>query len=288
MVGTLKMASLIQKAKSSTDTSAKRRDQVLIKPSMLRPETGFNVRGVGLTEAEYWAQEHVVQHVRNIANAYIAGEYVPPIVVKFSPDEDVAYVRDGHHRLHGLNLALSEGHQIEYVAVAECRGDEAAQQLLMLNSSNTLSLTAVERAEIYNRLYNYGFDANEIAEKVGKSVPHVNTLLRVYDLPIETKKLIQQGKLSVNSALTPKAEKERIAKRKQNKKATTAMMDALLAVNTEQVKIENGRATIEIDASVWNEFMRMQMEAKMEAEAEKAEKEFIEKQSTLGLEDEAA
>lgn len=288
MVGTLKMASLIQKAKSSTDTSAKRRDQVLIKPSMLRPETGFNVRGVGMSEEEYWEQEHVVQHVRNIANAYIAGEYVPPIVVKFSSDEDVAYVRDGHHRLKGLTLAISEGHEIEYVAVAECRGDEAAQQLLMLNSSNTLSLTAVERAEIYNRLYNYGFDANEIAEKVGKSVPHVNTLLRVYDLPIQTKKLIQQGKLSVNAALTPKEEKERIVKRKQNKKATNAMMDALLAVETQQVTIENGKATIQIDEKVWNEFMRMQIEAKLEAEAEKAEQEFKDKQSTLGLDVDAA
>lgn len=281
--------SLTQKAKSSVDGDAKRRDQILVSPSILAVQPGFNVRGGGtLTEEEYWAQEHVQAHVEGIKNAYIAGDYVPPIVVKFDPEKQVAYIRDGHHRFYALNQALSEGHEIPYVAIAECRGDEVTQQLLMLNSSNALTLTAVERAEIYNRLYVHGFDYNEIAVKVGKSLPHVMQMLKVYELPVEVKRQIQQGKLSVNSALTPAEDKERLKKRKQNKKATNSLMDALLAVDPTNVTIENGQANIQISADVWLEFMRLQEEAKAEAEKVEAEAEFKKNQVALPLDEAVA
>lgn len=267
-------------ALSRLKTGEAKRDQIMkIQPSLLEVESGFNVRGIGMSEEEYWSQPHVVEHVENLALAYKNGEQVPNIVVKFSVEKQRALIRDGHHRHRGLLLAIERGAPIQYIKVDVLSGDESKQQLLMLKSGNSLQLSAVEKAEIMHRLRSYGFDTNQIAEMIGKSVTHVTHLLKVYDLPIETKRLIQQGKLSINSALTPKAEKEKVAKRKANRKATNSIIDLLIA--TEEVSIEENMAQISIPLELWEAFKKSQLET-VEAKAMKdAEKEFNEKQVAL-------
>lgn len=204
--------------------NVKRKDLIVVSPEMLEVEEGFNVRGVNLSQDEYWSQEHVHEHVVNLACAYAAGDYVPPIVVKYNPDTQKAIIRDGHHRYRALMMAIEDGADIKSVAVMEFKGDESKQALLMLKSANSLELTAVEKAEIYHRLVSYGYSTQEIANMVGKGVDHVARILKVYDLPLAQKRAIQHGNLSVAKAVvSPNV----VAKREQ-RKAVRRVSDAVV------------------------------------------------------------
>jgi len=229
--------------------NVRRRDQMMVSPEMLVVEEGFNVRGVGFSKEEYWQQEHVQEHVNNLAQAYEAGDYVPPIVVKFRESDQKAVVRDGHHRLAALKTLLEREVPIQFVNVIEYKGDEAKQQLLMLKSSNSLQLSAVEKAEIFHRLHAYGFNPDEIAAQVGNSVQHVYQMLRIYDLPLEKKRLIQQKKLSVNSALAETSTRQK--KFSPPKKAVKEVLELLSA----KAEIHGDVVKAEIPLELWQKLL---------------------------------
>lgn len=264
-------------------TGEVKRDQIIkVRPSMLAVESGFNVRGIGLDETEYWNLPHVVEHVNSIALAYKNGEHVPPIVVKFDKASQKALIRDGHHRKAALDKLQAEGIEIQYVKVMELSGDESSQQLLMLKSGNSLELSAVEKAEILHRLHSYGFEPQQIADKIGKSITYVQYMLKVYDLPIETKRQIQQGKLTVNKALTPESEKNKTVNRKANRKAVNKVIDQLLTIKEVEIDTANNSVKIELPLEMWEAFVKAQAEAKGESPEEKA---FLENQCKLDLDE---
>lgn len=229
--------------------NVRRRDQIMVSPDVLVIEEGFNVRGISLSSDEYWEQEHVKEHVHNLSQAYEAGDYVPPIVVKFRESDQKAVVRDGHHRLRSIKMCLERGVPIQFVNVIEYKGDEAKQQLLMLKSSSTLQLSAVEKAEIFHRLHAYGFNPDEIAAQVGNSVQHVYQMLRIYDLPLEKKRLIQQKKLSVNAALAETSTRQK--KFSPPKKAVKEVLELLSA----KAEIHGDVVKAEIPLELWKKLL---------------------------------
>lgn len=234
--------------------SVKRRDSMTIRPELLVIEEGFNVRGVGMSQEEYWEQEHVKEHVLNLSFAYENGDYVPPIVVKFREDDQKAVIRDGHHRYRGLLLAMERGAAIQYVAVTEFKGDEAKQQLLMLTSSNSLELSPVEKAEIFHRLFSYGFTPDQIAKQINKSITHVTQMLKVYDLPLEKKRAIQQKKLKVTNALA-----EATNKNKPFTPPKKAVKEVLGILST-KATIEGDIVRAEIPLELWKLLMEPELE----------------------------
>lgn len=245
-----KVASLTGMAKAKLG-NVSRRDIPLVPINMLVVEPGFNIRGVGFDQSEYWIQEHIQEYVENLAHSYLEGAYVPPIVVKFDMDNQKAIIRDGHHRYKGLLRAVELGASIERVEVIENRGDEATQNLLMLQSANSLELSAVEKAEAIYRLFKYGLEPQEIASKIKKSITFVNDMLRVYDLPMATKKLIQQKKLSYANALAGDREaKPKKAKAPTpSKKAVLEFIDIITEFRNAQVGLD-GKVNIRIPADL--------------------------------------
>lgn len=239
--------SLMQLAKIDKE-NARRRDQIMVSPSVITVEQGFNVRGVALSEEEYWAQDKVIEHINSIAKAYTDGDYVPPLVVQFRKEDQKAVVRDGHHRYKALLQAIEEGAEIRFVNVTEFKGDEQKQQLLMLTSNNSIKLSPVERAEIYNRLYEWGDNYEEIAQKVGMSPAHVIQYMKIYNLPLETKKLLQLGKLSVNAALNPKKDRPFTPPKKAVKKVIDIVASAKVTGKGDTVKVE-------IPKELWEQFI---------------------------------
>ena len=278
---------------ATTDAAlAKREDAEKVRPEILRVKDGFNVRGLGLSEAEYWAQPKVVEHVEGLCKAYMDGDYVPPIVVKFDVDKQDAVIVDGHHRYYAIKLAIERGAPIQYVHVRALTGDDSNSQLLMLQSNNSIELTGVEKAEVINRLVQYGFTPDQIASKINKSVPYVNYMLKVYELPIEDKRLIQQGKLTINRALQPKDEKLLTKKRKANRKIINKVIDQLFLAKSVQVNAETNVAQIEIPLELWQKFIEAQAEnsgqekedqSAQEKEDQSAEAEFMKNQAELDL-----
>lgn len=237
--------SLMQLSKLDKEL-ARRRDLIMVSTDIIVIEQGFNVRGVAMSEDEYWAQEKVQEHIKSLALAYERGDQVPPLVVQFRQEDQKAVIRDGHHRYKAILMAIENGAEINFTPVIEFKGDEQKQQLLMLKSSNSLSLSAVERAEIYQRLYAWGNEPDEIANKVGMSVAHVYQYLKIYNLPMEKKKLIQLGKLSVNAALNETKAPKKFAPPKK------AVNKVLELVTSAEVSADDGESvTVKIPKELW-------------------------------------
>lgn len=242
-----KASSLSQLSKINKE-SVKRRDQLMVSPDVIAVEKGFNVRGLGMTEDEYWAQEKVQAHIEGISQAYENGDYVPPIVVIFRQEDQKAVIRDGHHRFKALLAAIERGAAIKFVNVTEFKGDEEKQQLLMLKSSNSLSLTPVEKAEIYHKLYAWGHDIESIAKEINMSVAHVYQYLKIYELPIDKKRLLQQGKMTVNTALNG----EKPKKFNPPKKAVNSVLDIVASA---EVNNDSDSVTVSIPKELWEQLL---------------------------------
>lgn len=240
--------SLMQLAKMDKD-QARRRDQIMVSPDVIVIEKGFNVRGIALSESEYWEQEKVQEHILAISYAYENGDYVPPLVVQFRRDDQKAVIRDGHHRYKAILLAIDRGAEIKFVGVTEFKGDEQKQQLLMLKSSNSISLSPVERAEIYHRLYEWGNNPDEIAEQVNMSAAHVYQYLKLYDLPLEKKKLIQLGKLSVNAALNETKKPKKFAPPRK------AVNEVINLVTSSKATPKGDKVLVEIPKELWDQLI---------------------------------
>ena len=234
-----------------------RRDQPQVPPSMLVVDPTWNVRGASLAREEYWSQPHIVEYVDGLAKSYLSGSYVPPIVVEYNKENQTAIVRDGEHRYHGLMKAINEyGADIIRVEVSEFKGDATEQNLLMLRSGSTLDLTAVEKAEIINRLHAYGYEPQEIADKIGKSITYVQNLLLVYQLPIEKKRAIQLKKISYAQAIAEErgANPQRAKSVTPPKKVVREFMDVVSQFKTAPVD-EQGNVSVTIPAELLNKFL---------------------------------
>ncbi|WP_027859792.1 ParB/RepB/Spo0J family partition protein [Marinobacterium jannaschii] len=162
-----------------------------VPPQALVEEPGFNVRD--------YDDPDVVQHIRNLANAYARGDYVDPVVVKVVDGK--LFIREGHCRRLAMLLAIEEGAEILRTPVIEYKGDDAAQVALIVTSNSGLKITTLQTAEVYRRLSAWGFSDTEIAERVGKTSTHVRQMLDLLELPTELKQLIKDGKISATAAL---------------------------------------------------------------------------------------
>lgn len=195
---TVKKEVRINSLKSLNRESAQvsKTDIFSIEPSLLLEEPGFNARGA--FSDNYFERDDVAAHIRNLADAYTRGDYVPPIIVKVV--EGKVFVRDGHCRRRALLLAMSEGAAFKKVQVLEHKGDEAAQTALIVTSNDGLALSQLERAVVYGKLSAWGWTDIEIATKVGRTYEHVRQLRQLLELPVELKRLIQEGTVSASYA----------------------------------------------------------------------------------------
>lgn len=184
------------KALNTFSDDVSKSDLFSIAPELLIEEEGFNSRGA-FTE-NYFERPEVAAHIRSLADAYKAGRYVPPIVVKVR-NADVL-VRDGHCRRRAILLAKSEGADIKKIQVLEIKGDEAAQAALIVTSNDGMKLSQLERAVIYGRLAAWGWSDAEIAQNIGRTAEHVRQLRSLLELPLDLKRLIQDGAVSSSYA----------------------------------------------------------------------------------------
>lgn len=186
----------LKESKSPDAEKVTKGTSMSVHPSLLLEEEGYNSRGVFVDG--YFERPEVVAYIRGLAESYKAGAYVPPIVVKVKDGKP--YVRDGHCRLRGLKIAIAEGAQIERIDVLELKGDEAKQVALIVSSDNKLPLTALERAVNYGRLSAWGWSDAKIAAEIGRTAEHVRQLRALLELPIELKRLMQEGVVAATLA----------------------------------------------------------------------------------------
>lgn len=162
----------------------KKTDFVKVDPRNIVIQDGFNVRQ-DLGDIEGLAQSIVE-----------VGLQVPLKAKKVFGADKYALV-DGHRRYHAIMLAIENGHDIRYVDVMPYVGNDEDQIFSMLvTGTGQKPLADIEQSEAVARLVNFGYKVEEIARKMGKSLPHGYYLYNLSMLSKRIKNLISQGYIS--------------------------------------------------------------------------------------------
>lgn len=233
-----KKATSIDQLSRMDKESVKTKKSFILDVDKLFLSKDYNIRYAGLGYDEYWAQPHVKEYVSKLAKDYSEGDIFPPIVVKFDVHTQKAMIIDGAHRYMAILEANAYlGAEIIRHAVTESKGDESKNILTMINTGQRLDVSAVEIADGISRLEAFGFTVEEIAGKVGKTVQYVYYMKKVNDLPIETKRLIRQKKLTVSKALSEDKPKKYTPPKKTINKILDIVAEAQPEINGDSVNV---------------------------------------------------
>ncbi|EKF63540.1 putative DNA-binding protein [Serratia plymuthica A30] len=188
------MATLSQRyaARESIGSDISTRKTFMVPLNEIYAEEGYNVRE--LNQA----------HVEEFRDAWIAGEFIPPLAVEIT--EQGVKVIDGHHRYHGALLATAAGHEVKRLECKDFEGTEADKIAFMVTSSQGLALTPIERGAAYLRLVNQGWTNTEIAKKVKRSESDILQHLQLQECTPYVKSLVRAG--SMNYALAIQLNRE--------------------------------------------------------------------------------
>jgi ParB-like partition proteins len=122
-----------------------------------------------------------------------------PLKGKKVRGEDKFELVDGHRRFTAIQLLLSRGVDIGFIPVSPYLGNSEDRLITMLATGvGQKELTPVEQADGVKKLLSFGYNTDEIAKKIGKSLPHIYHLLKLSEAPRSIKKLIADGKVSAN------------------------------------------------------------------------------------------
>lgn len=194
------MSSLLSlyKAKEKNGTATTVKKTFLVPLAELYVEPGYNVREID--------QEHVAE----FRDAFIAGEFVPPLAVQVT--EQGIKIIDGHHRYYGAKMASDEGYEIPRLECKDFAGSEADRIAFMVTSSQGKALSPLERASAYQRLLNQGWTPAEIAKKVKRSAADVDQHLQLLECGDGLIAMVRAGEVAPTTAVAlsrehgPKAE----------------------------------------------------------------------------------
>ena len=179
------MATIGQLYKSK-QTAATPRKVFWVPLAELYVEDGYNIRDVDQA------------HVEEFRDAYMAGEYVPPLTVEVT--QQGIKVIDGHHRFAGAKMAAETGLELR-LEVNDITGTSEADKIaLMVTSSQGKPLEPLERAKDYARLKAQGWTNDEIAKKVKRSPSDVANMLALAECPEPIKDMVRGGQMSYVTA----------------------------------------------------------------------------------------
>jgi ParB/RepB/Spo0J family partition protein len=182
-------------------------DLHFVDPRYLVVELGHNVRN--------FEEQNVKDHIEWLKNDIKKNGVITPLLcrrqkkvgVYTDPKNNKEYglwswsVIDGECRLRAITELLDEGYEIKRVPVINERKDssDADRALYMLKSNEGLAFTKYERAKLYNRFISYGWTKDEIAEKVSRSISHVNECLNLLAYSEDTQKMIVDKVIKPNN-----------------------------------------------------------------------------------------
>lgn len=174
-----------QKDKNGTETTVNK--AYIVPVSELYVEPGFNVREIDR------------EHVAEFRDAFIAGEYIPPLAVQVT--ERGIKIIDGHHRYYGALAATESGHPILRIECKDFVGSDADRIAFMVTSSQGKPLSAIERWMAYRRLINQGWTNAEIAKKVKRSPADVDLHLQLTECDERIIDMVKSGQIAATTAV---------------------------------------------------------------------------------------
>ena len=122
-----------------------------------------------------------------------------PLRVKINAQNEMILI-DGERRLRATMLAISEGAEIVSVpAIVERKTmNELDMLLLSLTTNQGEPLTVVEEAQAIQKLINWGMKHDEVARRLGKSVPTIYNRIKLLDASPELLDELNEGNVNFN------------------------------------------------------------------------------------------
>jgi ParB-like chromosome segregation protein Spo0J len=177
---------------------AAKRDLWFVPRSQIRIIPGFNVR---IQNAAYHA------HVRALADSINSEGFKPehPLAgyVAREGDDSVIYLNDGHCRVNAVDLAVSEGMEIDLlpVVVSTMAHDLEDITVGLVRSNAGKPLESLEKAAVCKRLVGFGWDETRIAQRLGFTENYVRDLLTLIGAPAKVRELVASDQISATAAL---------------------------------------------------------------------------------------
>ena len=167
----------------------KRTDIMLVDPRNIIVREGFNVRtDMGDLQA--------------LSDSIVELGLQVPLKAKKVRGEETYELVDGHRRFEAIMLALKNGHSIPYIEVMPFKGNDEDQVFSMIvTGTGQKPLNDIEQAEAIKRLVGFHYKVEEIAPKIGKSVPHVYNLLSLANVGKQIKNFVAEGLISGNTVV---------------------------------------------------------------------------------------
>ena len=120
-----------------------------------------------------------------------------PLKAKKITGQDKYEIIDGHRRYQAIMIAIDHGHDIRYVDVILFSGGEEDRIFSMLvTGTGQKPLNDVEQSEAVSRLVGFGYKVEEVATKMGRSLPYGYYLYNLSQLSKRIKNLIVEGYIS--------------------------------------------------------------------------------------------
>lgn len=179
------------------DGEVKRADAMKVRLEDLHEEPGFNLRTEG---------EDLQASIAALAEFIADGGQVPPLEVRPRAGGGV-YLVDGHRRTRAMQLLDAQGRLVRdpagdfWVHVVPFTGNDAERVARVITSQEGRKLEPLELAAGYKRLAAFGWGADQIAKKVGKTRQHVDQMLILADAPSAVHAMVKDGAVSAAVAV---------------------------------------------------------------------------------------
>lgn len=136
------------------------------------------------------------EKIKELADSIVSHGLVQPIIV--NKDISGKYkIIAGERRYKACKIAELK----EIPVIIKNLGDKEVLEIALIENIQRQELTAIEEAEGLQKLIKeYGYTHNDLATSIGKSRSHVANLLRLNQLPISIKDMINTNKLSMGHA----------------------------------------------------------------------------------------
>jgi hypothetical protein len=165
-----------------------------VRLDLIQEEEGFNPRDYSSAECQ--------QKIRQFADDYKAGRYVPPPEVRW--EDDHAIPVEGHQRIRGALLAREEGAKLDEIVCLDFNGTPFERDARLLKASENVKLKPLESAAVIARMKNENphLTNADIAVETARSVQAVEQALVLDSASDELKAMVRAGEIEAQAAIT--------------------------------------------------------------------------------------
>ncbi|MAD35225.1 MAG: hypothetical protein CMO30_09610 [Tistrella sp.] len=178
---------------SLKEITQSRKDLLYIDPTKINIKPGWNVRA---------DTEDLRDHIEKLAESIREVGVRVPLTIAM--EDGKAYITDGHCRYAACMLLIQRGFEdlkAVPVIVEDRYASEGDRVASMIVRNSGKPLTPIEKAEVYKRLHNLGWEPVQIAAKCTVSLSHVLQLLELSAAPEAVKQLVTAKQVSATEAV---------------------------------------------------------------------------------------